>query len=70
MSNLVFNTLIGDVKLEKRYDCDSGCEFYDVYVVASHPYKENDQYLGELWSHNEGVALERDVNIFLFEKGL
>lgn len=65
----ILDTIIGDVKLEKRFDVETEFEFYDVYKVSEHPYKENDRYIGELWSMNEGRALEQDVKEFLKEKG-
>jgi hypothetical protein len=65
----ITDTIIGDVKLEKRVNAETDFEFYDVYKVTEHPYKENDRYIGELWSMNEGRALKDDLNVFLKEKG-
>ena len=65
---MIVNTAIGSVRLEKRRNYESDYEFYDVYKVANHPYKQNDEYLGELHTHNEGKALELDVFIFLQEE--
>lgn len=65
----ITDTIIGDVKLEKRVNAETDFEFYDVYKVTEHPYKENDRYIGELWSMNEGKALKDDLNVFLKENG-
>ena len=69
MSRYITDTIIGDVRLEQRVDVETDFEFYDVYKVTEHPYKENDRYIGELWSMNEGKALKDDLNVFLKEKG-
>ena len=63
----ISDTIMGEIKLEKRKDNETDFEFYDVYQVSKHPYKENDKYLGELHTSNEGKALEQDVYIFLTE---
>lgn len=63
MGTIFIQTIDGDMRLEERYDADTSLSFYDVYDV------ERDRYIGELWSMNEGKALERDLSDFLYEQG-
>ena len=64
-------TVINDGKTAAivEVNAETDFKFYDVYKVTEHPYKENDRYIGELWSMNEGRALKDDLNVFLKEKG-
>lgn len=63
METKIIPTIDGDIRLEERYDADTSLSFYDVYDV------ERDRYIGELWSMNEGRALENDLKDFLYEHG-
>lgn len=63
METKFIDTIDGTIRLEERYDANTSLSFYDVYDDT------RDRYIGELWSMNEGRALEKDLMEFLYEQG-